>query len=364
MRIEHSSQKKLKRFILKPPFGSLEKLQKFQNALFRWYDQHARDLPWRQNKDPYRIWVSEIMLQQTQVKTVIPYFERWMKQFPNLQSLANASSEKVMKAWAGLGYYRRARLLHEGSKTVLKQFAGIIPNQAKMLRKIPGIGRYTAGAVTSIAWDQKEPVLDGNVIRILTRLFAITQDVSKSTTLEELWGLAEKILPDSRVGDFNQALMELGATVCFPENPKCAQCPVRDVCCARKENRTQSFPYNSKKDTITTLSRFALVLWCHNQVLVMQQKQGQPWAGLWIFPTFEKPEDIELDFYPDQILKPWLALRHSFTRYRITLNVFQKTMTLKPKLLRRNYRWVSLKHLRRLALPSPYQKIAHHLFSK
>ena len=200
-----------------------------QQELLRWYDRSARDLPWRRTRDPYAVWVSEIMLQQTRVETVIPYYERFLARFPSARVLAEADEDAVLSHWSGLGYYRRARLLHSGVQEVVARYGGEVPEDADARRRLPGVGRYTAGAIGSIAFDKAEPVVDGNVTRVLARLFRIDTPVGSATTTKRLWREAAELVPEQRPGDFNQALMELGATLCTPKKPLCDACPVGDA---------------------------------------------------------------------------------------------------------------------------------------
>lgn len=335
----------------------------FQKRLLEWYGRNRRDLPWRRTRDPYRIWVSEIMLQQTQVDTVIPYYERWLERFPTLESLAKAPLSEALKYWAGLGYYRRARMLHEAARIVRKTLGGEIPKTAEALRKLPGIGRYTAGAIASIAFGQKAPILDGNVIRVLARLTALKQDISLPKTLGKLWGISEEILPEKNTGDFNQALMELGATVCLPPNPKCAACPVSNFCEALKLERTLDFPVNRRKEKIIPKNHAALLWQEKGRVLLQRQAKNARWGGLWMFPHRETKDDLIRDFGLGKIpLRKHLRLTHAFTKYRIRLDVFKcenagSFKTPKTK----GGRWMPVKLLSGLALPAPHKKIARSI---
>ena len=200
-----------------------------QRRLLAWYRRHQRDLPWRRTRDPYAIWVSEIMLQQTQVATAIPYYERFLRRFPHVRALARAPMERVLKSWEGLGYYSRARNLRRAAQIVLAEHGGRLPEEPEALRKLPGIGRYTAGAISSIAFDRDEPVLDGNVIRVLCRVFLIRANPKSARTQKRLWKLAEELLPAGHASFFNQALMDLGATICMPSHPHCDRCPLRQA---------------------------------------------------------------------------------------------------------------------------------------
>ena len=346
----------------------------FQKKLLDWYRDHARDLPWRRTKDPYKIWVSEIMLQQTQVETVIPYYTRWVGRFPTLRSLAEANLSEVMKHWAGLGYYRRARMLHEAAKTVLKTPSARIPREVEALLELPGIGRYTAGAISSIAFNQKTPILDGNVIRILTRLFAIPSDIQNAKTLKKLWRLSESMLPDENPGDFNQAMMEVGATVCLPENPRCEACPIRIFCTAHRQHCETAYPVKKNKGRLEKTHTFALVMHRNGKVLVKQQPPEGRWGGLWMFPHWTNKASLleELKKYgvknlSSPKLRPKWVIHHGFTKYRVRLEVYEATQLQEEKTrspgsgFRRRSCWVKPGNLTRLAFPSPHQKIVRSL---
>lgn len=300
------------------------------------------------------------MLQQTQVATVIPYYERWVKTFPSLSALARAPLSKAMKLWAGLGYYRRVRLLHQAANHIQKKFRGKIPRTAEGLRKLPGIGRYTAGAIASIAWDEKTPVLDGNVIRILTRIFIVAQSVDLPATLEKLWSIASSLLPDKKPGDLNQALMELGATVCFPSNPQCRRCPVKKICAARQKGRELFYPVRSQKDRYEKLTMAAWVLQNpRDEVWLEKQPPEGRWGGLWMFPFWTDKKGM-LGEFRSACSRPthFLTLQHAFTRYRITLEVFESLCKTRAPLKRAGGRWFPIARLARIAFPSPHRKIA------
>lgn len=270
-------------------------------ALLGWYRLYRRELPWRDIQDPYLIWVSEIMLQQTQVATVVDYYLRWVERFPTVESLAAASLDEVLELWAGLGYYRRARFLHESSQTVATQMGGRLPGSAPELRELKGIGPYTAGAIASIAFALPEPVVDGNVERVLARLRAVRGD-TKNRALQKLWWrLAARLLAPEEPGDFNQAIMELGATVCTPQNPSCQECPLSGVCRGYESASPTDFPAPAKRTRqrpmrvrTVVVSRDRLVeegaenngdVFC--EYLVLKRPLDGIWGGLWEFPTVE-----------------------------------------------------------------------------
>ena len=341
-------------------------LTKLRPALLRWYSRHKRDLPWRHTRDPYKIWVSEIMLQQTQVATVIPYYERWLKTFPSLSALAHAPLSKALELWAGLGYYRRVRMFHQAASYIQRELQGKIPETAEELMKLPGIGRYTAGAIASMAWGEKTPVLDGNVIRILTRIFAIAQSVDRPATLERLWSIAASLLSGKNPGDLNQALMELGATVCFPSNPQCARCPVKKSCAAHQKGKELFYPVRSQKNRYERLRMTALVLRNNkNEVWLEKQPDEGRWGGLWMFPFWTHKKEM-LEELRSSCLRPvlFLIVPHAFTKYRITLEVFDSLCKKRTPLKRQCGRWFSIAKLARTAFPSPHRKIAQALIAR
>ena len=342
---------------------SSSSLTKLSRSLLRWYSLHKRDLPWRHTRDPYKIWVSEIMLQQTQVATVIPYYERWLKVFPTLSSLARAPLSRALELWAGLGYYRRVRMFHEAASYLQREFHGKVPGSSEALRKLPGIGRYTAGAIASIAWGEKTPVLDGNVIRILTRIFALAQSVDRPATLEKLWSLAALLLPGKNPGDLNQALMELGATVCFPSDPQCARCPVGKSCAAHQKGRALSYPVRSRENRSEKLRMAALVLQnLKSEVWLERQPRQGRWGGLWMFPFWMHKKEMLEEFRssgPRPV--PFLTVSHAFTKYRITLEVFESFCKKRTPRKGRCGKWFPVAKLARIAFPSPHKKIAQTL---
>jgi A/G-specific adenine glycosylase len=279
--------------------------------LLSWFSQNARDLPWRRSRDPYAIWVSEIMLQQTQVKTVIPFWERWMRELPTTESLANASSEKIHKLWEGLGYYTRVRNMQKAARDILENHGGIFPKTFDDVIDLPGIGRYTAGAICSIAFNQPTPILDGNVIRVLTRFFGIAENPRDKKTNEQLWQIAKELVGraktakvskveknisssptshpsrDNSCSFLNQSLMELGALICTPRSPQCAICPAKKLCVARKKNLQEQLPNLGKRTEITQRRFAAFILERDGRILVRQRPAGVVNAHLWEFPNIE-----------------------------------------------------------------------------
>ncbi|HEX5659793.1 MAG TPA: A/G-specific adenine glycosylase [Polyangiales bacterium] len=258
-----------------------------RTKLLAWYDAHKRDLPWRRTRDPYAIWVSEIMLQQTRVETVIPYYTRFLERFPTAHALADAPLDDVLAHWSGLGYYRRARLLHEGAKAVVATHGGLLPRDPAARRALPGVGAYTAGAIGSIAFDLPEPIVDGNVARVLSRLELIETPLGERATERVLWERAAELAVGERPGELNQALMELGARVCTPLNAKCGACPLRDDCRARSEGKVDELPVPAKKKPPKPVSLVALVARTQDDALWLMRSDGSLFGGLWGFPLAE-----------------------------------------------------------------------------
>lgn len=345
--------------------------------LVRWFRENARDLPWRRTLDAYAIWVSEIMLQQTKVKTVIPFWERWMKELPTVRSLADVSEARLLKLWEGLGYYSRVRNLQKAARDILARHAGRFPSEPSEILALPGIGRYTVGAIASIAFGQAQPLLDGNVIRVLTRLHGIRDNAKEKITNERLWGFAAHLvqaaatLPGrpkqgSRLSagpcsDLNQSLMELGATVCLPANPTCPLCPIRKYCVAATEGLTDLIPDLGKRAVATKRRFIAFVVEREGSFLVRQRPSNVVNAGLWEFPNVElasedSPTPPIEGFQFSAAEKPLLTVRHSITRYRITLDVYRAEIIagLKTQL---SGEWVSQFQLHTLAFSSAHAKI-------
>lgn len=264
-----------------------ERVRAFPSALLDWYDRNARPLPWRATKDPYAILVSEFMLQQTQVSTVIPYFERFMRRFPTVGALAEAGEDEVLAAWKGLGYYRRARNLHRAAQAVVAEYGGELPRTAEELRRLPGVGAYTAAAVASIAFGEPVPVLDGNVLRVMARVLGEERPVDQAPAQRRMREHLSALIPKDRPGDFNQALMELGATLCSPTNPGCGACPVACGCAARAQGDPGRLPVKAKRVSVRVERRVAGVLFAADRVLLVQRPAGALLGGLWEFPNVE-----------------------------------------------------------------------------
>ncbi len=310
--------------------------------LISWYQKNKRDLPWRNTSDPYKIWISEIMLQQTQVKTVISYYLNWIKKFPDIKTLAKASESQVLKAWEGLGYYSRARNIHYSAKQILEIHGGKFPITFEDILELKGIGRYTAGAIASIAYDQRKPILDGNVERVLSRVFWIKGLIKTKENQNKLWKLAEEILPpknsNSNCGDFNQALMELGATICKPVSADCEICPLQKGCRAAKQSTPESVPELPKRNTIKRF-RIALIIRYQNKILALHRQEQRLLNGLWELPGMELTagqgkdqkkmvKAIGIYMKKEFILEPQSIKfvqksKYGITKYQVDLNVFR-----------------------------------------
>lgn len=259
----------------------------FSSKLLSWYDANKRDLPWRKTKDPYKIWLSEIMLQQTTVKTVIPYYQNFLKKFPDLQSVATADDNDLIHAWSGLGYYQRIRNFKKACSQVVSDYQGRVPSLFETLIKLSGLGPYTAAAVASIAFDEKVAVVDGNVIRVLSRLFAYSEDIGSGVAKKFFLEKATELLSKERAGDFNQAMMELGATVCTPKKPLCLLCPVRSFCHAYQRRNPESYPVKNKKIVYKKIFYHVFMIRKNGRFLLRQRSPDEIMAGLWEFPMLE-----------------------------------------------------------------------------
>jgi A/G-specific adenine glycosylase len=345
--------------------------QRLRRRLLAWYADMARDLPWRKSRDPYRVWVSEIMLQQTQVATVQGYFQRFVIAFPDVHALAAADERQVLRLWEGLGYYRRARQLHAAAKQVVADHAGHFPDDLIALQELPGIGRYTAGAIASIAFDQRAPILEANTIRLLSRLIAYRDDPLKAAGQRILWQTAADVLPQKNVARFNQALMELGSLVCTPTNPRCEKCPLATVCRARAAGLQHKIPQAKANQTYTELRETAVIIRRNGSVLMRQCGENERWAGLWDFPRFalenEGPllvrAEIENNVFEQtgvtcraaSLLK---TIKHGVTRYRITLDCYRADYVAGRA---RKARWITRKELVDLPLSTTGRKITRLL---
>jgi A/G-specific adenine glycosylase len=403
-----SPNPKLKTKNSKPP--------KLVPLLLDWFSANARDLPWRRTRDPYAIWISEVMLQQTQVKTVIPFWNRWLRELPTIEAAANAPSAKIHKLWEGLGYYTRVRNLQKAAQVIVAEcrrrgnesqtgnkletphvVSCKFPEKFEDVLALPGIGRYTAGAICSIAFNQPTPILDGNVVRVLTRIFGIAENPKENKTNARLWQLAEDLVAHAKAAtdakakktlrpsrplrehnacsSLNQSLMELGALVCTPRSPQCLICPVKKLCVAFKESRTEELPNLGKRKAATARQFVAFVIEHKGKYLVRQRPSGVVNAHLWEFPNVETgarlcaPQHILAEFNALQVsdprsvkLEPLCTVTHSITRYRITLEAFTASLNKLPRKI--DGIWRTPAQLRPLAFTSAHRKVWHTLINQ
>ncbi len=350
-------------------------VSQFQRKLLRWFSKHMRPLPWRIHGNPYRIFVVEIMLQQTQIKTVIPYYHRWLKAFPDIQTLARAPLDQVLKLWEGLGYYTRARNLHKAAQIIVEQFGGKIPSDARTLQNLPGIGRYTAGAIASIAFQKPVPLVDGNVARVFSRIFYLRKDIRNPKTQEMLYQLAETLIPKKEPGAFNQALMELGSLICIPDMPKCSICPVRSFCLAYQKGDAAKLPIRSSGVQVKKIDMVVGMLAKHGQLLVRRRPERGIWGGLWEIPGTvcagnQTPEEALREEFKEAfgiqvvIHKKEKSIQHRFTHREALIHPFQLRKAGNGKLISKEARarWINRNTLKKLSFPVPHQKIlSQHL---
>lgn len=274
--------------LYKPGFKMMENVIQFQTRLLNWYQQEARELPWRSDPSPYKVWISEAMLQQTRVDTVIPYFNRFIREIPSIQDLAEVEEEKLLKLWQGLGYYRRAAHLKQAAQRIVQQFNGELPSNSNELRSLPGIGAYTAGAIASIAFGIPVPAVDGNVLRVMARLTADRGDIRSPEVKKRIEELVKKILPSSHAGNFNQALMDLGAGICLPNGiPKCGECPVKEFCNAHKKGLASTIPVKGDKKIRKVEEKTILVVSWHDRLAIRKRDEKGLLANLWELPNYE-----------------------------------------------------------------------------
>jgi len=300
----------------------MPKEQPFAARVLRWFDTHGRkDLPWQKEVDPYRVWVSEIMLQQTQVQTVLPYYSRFMDAFPDVGSLADATLDAVLQHWSGLGYYARARNMHRAAQTVRDQFHGVFPTEFDAVVALPGVGRSTAGAILALALGQRHAILDGNVKRVLARHAAIAGWPGKSAVTHALWALAEARTPEQRVADYTQAIMDLGATLCTRSKPDCSACPVADDCQARLTESIADFPGRKPRQSKPLRTTTMVMAISNDSVYLERRPPAGIWGGLWSLPEVESVADWcwqKLQLLPE-VTEQRAILRHSFSHYDLDI---------------------------------------------
>ncbi|MDA0833613.1 MAG: A/G-specific adenine glycosylase [Planctomycetota bacterium] len=369
-------------------------LRRLRRSIISWYSRHGRDLPWRDERDAYRVWIREIMLQQTTVTAVIPYLQRFMQRFPTLIELAHADEAEVLHAWEGLGYYSRARNLHRTARLLLSEHDGEFPRDAEGLQSLPGIGRYTAGAIASFAFGARAPIVEANTLRLYTRLLGYRHSPKTSRGQTMLWEFASRILPTQAPGQFNQALMDLGAVVCTAENPSCTSgCPLTSQCRAFATGEQHLIPLQATRPAIESTIEAAVVVRDGDRFLIHQRPQGVRWAGLWDFPRYTQGSDRVPDesLSPREINRLWNDAERSFsdewnlkitfnrkvteivhhvTRYRIRLVCFladvtdhQRRSTVAP-VESREHAWVRATHFEEYAMPVSGRKLAKLIASE
>jgi len=345
-----------------------------QEKLLHWYQNHQRPLPWRKSDNPYHIWVSEVMLQQTQVKTVIPYYLKFIKKFPSIKSLANSDIQEVLKSWEGLGYYARARNFHKAAKIVLKEYDGKIPRSKKDFQRLPGVGEYIASAVLSIAFQQNYAVVEGNVKRVLARLFLLDAPVNKANSNKIFKHMADKLIDPQRSGNFNQALMELGAIICKPQIPVCNRCPIKGFCAAYQARKVAEYPKKEKGRPIPEYHIAVGVVYRNGLVLITRRNLNGLLGGLWEFPggkvkNDENPEaackreikeEVNLSVDIDKYIT---RVKHAYTHFKIVMDVFRcdyqsGRVKLKGSV---DYRWIKLGEIDQYPFPKANHKFIPYL---
>jgi A/G-specific adenine glycosylase len=343
----------------------------FADALIDWYTHSHRDLPWRTTRDPYHIWLSEIMLQQTQVATVLPYYARFLTQFPTLQALAEAPAAEVLKAWEGLGYYARARNLQAAAQRIMAEHGGRFPDTLAAVEKLPGIGKSTAGAILTFAYGQRHPILDGNVKRVMARLYDIAEDPADKAVSKQMWGYSEALLAEaSDPFSFNQAIMELGATCCTPQTPTCLLCPVRQFCDAQAQGTQLERPKKPEKKVLPHHTIAVGVIWHEGKILIQRRPEKGLLGGLWEFPGGKREPDESLEETVRREIAEELGIKvtvgsaittvkHAYTHFKITLHAyhcFYVEGTPQPKAADA-WQWAAPADLRQFAFPKANIKV-------
>ncbi|MCC5797726.1 MAG: A/G-specific adenine glycosylase [Methylophaga sp.] len=340
----------------------------FSEALLGWYEKHGRkDLPWQQSVNPYRVWVSEIMLQQTQVSTVIPYYQRFMQKFPDIAALATANLDEVLSYWAGLGYYARGRNLHKSANIIHHQLGGKLPANIEQLQMLPGIGRSTAGAIMALAFHQRHAILDGNVKRVLSRFYAVREWPGKPQVEKQLWQWAEALLPDKDFAKYTQAQMDLGATLCSRSRPDCQNCPLQSHCAAYAQNNVSDYPRPRPKKTVPVKQvQWLVVENKHQEILLLKRPAMGIWGGLWCFPEFTDAEletvchRLEIPVTDAHILA---AFQHTFTHFKLNIQPFKMTLDNALAVIadKPDRIWVKINDIEKLALPAPVKALVRQL---
>jgi len=351
-------------------------MKKIQQNLLDWFSENARDLPWRKTYSPYHVWISEIMLQQTQMDRVIDYFSRWMKQFPDIASISRSKEGKILKLWEGLGYYSRARNIIRTADILNRQHNGELPQDFKLLLQLPGIGKYTAGAIMSIAFNKEHAIVDANIERVFARLFNLDKPVKDNKIHSFIWEKAEELLPSGRAREFNQALMELGALVCIPKNPRCKICPVGNFCLSLKKGVVNERPVLTKPSQAIFIEMATGILIIAGRIFIQKRKPKGVWPNLWEFPggrlePGETPEMALVREYAEETqlqigkLEKITTVKHSYTIYRVTLHCYFCSLTddiFNPVLhTAQEYSLINPEDLSKYAFPAGHRKLIDHL---
>jgi A/G-specific adenine glycosylase len=327
-------------------------MPRLSSRLLDWYKKNKRSMPWRDHPDPYAVWVSEIMLQQTRVETVIAYFEKWMKLFPDIPTLAKADEQAVLNAWEGLGYYSRARNIHKAAKIVTERFSGELPRNLEDLRSLPGIGRYTVGAIASMAFKMDEPTLDGNLRRVFSRVFDVAEFADSPRGEKILWDLAAENLPSGQASDYNQALMDIGATICLPKNPRCLLCPLMEICKARENGTQEQRPVLKARKQAPQYIHAAAVIIERGRVLLSQRPVDGLLGGMWEFPNARVETDPAKEL--TKVLNAAYRLKvkrkealgvvqHAYTHFKVTVHAFRCESVSIPR--DKKFKWVKVAEL-------------------
>ena len=344
----------------------MRKQPTFAGQVLAWFDQHGRkDLPWQHDTSPYRVWVSEIMLQQTQVRTVIPYFERFMQRFPAVQALAEAPIDEVLHLWTGLGYYARARNLHRAAQQVCTDHGGEFPGSLEGLQSLPGVGRSTAGAILSIAFGQRAAILDGNVKRVLARYHAVAGWPGETAVHRTLWDCAEEHTPQARVADYTQAMMDLGATLCTRSRPRCEDCPLQHTCAAQAQGRQSEFPGKKPRKTIPIRNTVFLILRdAQGEVLLQQRPPSGIWGGLWCFPelaSIEEANDWSIDHFgcAPETTQAGEPFRHTFSHYHLEIQPLHAQLDTRPEAIMAasDQLWYNVRQPSSIGLAAPVARL-------
>ncbi|MGB3211904.1 MAG: A/G-specific adenine glycosylase [Desulforhopalus sp.] len=354
---------------------SISEREKLVQLLLQWFRHTHRDLPWRRTYDPYHVWISEIMLQQTQMDRGVAYFLRWIKRFADVYAVADAEEQEILKYWEGLGYYARARNLHKTAKVIATEFGGEVPCEYAQLLTLPGIGPYTAAAIASVAGNNDVPVIDANVTRVYARLFDIDKPVKERSVQKRLSEIAETLLPPGKARSYNQALMDLGGLVCTPKSPRCPECPVAGACLALKSGTVAERPVLGQKKNIITVTKVAGLICWKGKIFIQQRKASEVWGRLWEFPGGEvkdgEPDDCIVRSILDETklsvvrVKPLTTVTHQYTHHKINLHCYLCVLeegSCEPVLRSASsYRWVSSDELDLYAFPAGPRKLLEYI---